>query len=125
MKRLLMLTMFAGGWLAGQTCAPDKHYVEGIGCVNNLPALQPDESAEHRYARGKLEQAASTCATLQAQYEALEHKIEGIALNGKHSERPAVTTCKPLGERSADFSKTILELNDLIDEAHQEWLLGT
>jgi len=117
--------IFAGSSLVGQTCLPDKHYVEGIGCVNNLPALQADESAEHHNARLKFDQASDMCAMLQKQYEAIEYKIEDIALNSKHSVHPVVTTCQTLDERSSEVSKTILELNGLIDEEHQEYLRHT
>jgi chromosome segregation ATPase len=98
-----------------------------LGQPQRTPVQHKDvpESAEHRYARQKLAEATKRCAALQAQYEDLESKIEDAVLKGTGLSRdvhPVVTTCKALEERSGRLIKAVERNNELIGEAHKQWL---
>lgn len=62
---------------------------------------------------------------MQAQYEALEAKIEDLALKGsglKPDVKPTVTACRALQERADALINNVKRHNELIDQAHQQWL---
>jgi len=83
------------------------------------------ETAEGKYARQRVAEATNHCAALQAQYEALEAKIKDLALKGSGLEpdpKPTVTACTALQERSDSLINSVKRHNELIDEAHQQWL---
>ena len=48
------------------------------------------ESAEHKYAQQKFDEATRQCADLLAQYEALESKITEMVLKGPNNVPPAM-----------------------------------
>lgn len=78
------------------------------------------ESAEHKYAQQKFNDATKQCAGLQAEYEALELKIETIVLKGYSvpAAHPVVTTCTALKERSALLLKDAAQ-HRAADELHE------
>lgn len=95
-----------------------------LGQTPPTPVQDKDgsESAEHGYSRQKFDEATKTCAMLQVQYEALESKIilKGTGLS--RDVHPVVTICKALEEPSWSLIKGARRHNELIDEAHKQWL---
>jgi hypothetical protein len=86
---------------------------------------EASESAEHKYAQQKFDEATKRCVGLLAEYEALELKIATVALKGSSysvpESQPVATTCAALKERSALQLKDATQHNELIEQEHKDW----
>src|SRR5665647_234557 len=96
-----------------------------------VPEAIRKESAEHKYARQKMEEAKALCASSQVQYTDLHSKVSAIQdansegdMRPQHKDNnpPDQTACKLLEEQSG-IVNLLKQYNDVIYEGHKQWIV--